>query len=101
MGKGFVSETMAASRILSHGQITSLPFSLSSGLPFSIFIIPVVDSDLPVLVNCKLEQDDAAANCPFNVKQWTEPAVSIIPTAGINLTNYNVYWGAAYDVTES
>lgn len=94
MGKTFVSDVQNATRINSHGKITSLPFSIADGTPFSIFIIPVTDSDAPILVSCKLSQDSAAAECPFNLKQWTEPSIVSIPADAINLTNYNVYWGA-------
>jgi len=101
INNNILSQLMSVNRICSHGRITALPFSLASKSPFSIFIIPTVDSDTPIAINCKLYQDDAAALCPFNLKQWTEPAVVEIQAAAISLTDYTVYWGAGANVEES
>jgi len=60
MGKGFVTPEMYAGRVSAHGQITSLTaaFSLDSGQPFALFIIPKSDGSYAdastVLVDCKL-----------------------------------------------
>lgn len=40
-GKGYVSEIMTSSRIVSHGKVAQLPFKFSNSFnPFSIFIVP-------------------------------------------------------------
>jgi len=102
MGKGYVSESMFAGRILSHGQITSLDsaFSLTNNEPFSLFLLAAsaTDETLPVLVNCRLYQDDASANCPFVANQWNEPAIVEIAASGVSLTSYTAYWGAGSDI---
>jgi hypothetical protein len=102
MGKGYISETMFAGRILSHGKITSLDaaFSLTNNEPFSLFLVAAsgTDETLPVLVNCKLYADDEAANCPFVANQWNEPAVIEVAASGVSLTDYTVYWGAGSDI---
>lgn len=104
MTKRNVSEHESSQRILSHGKITSLSsaFTLASGYPFSLFIIPKdTDETEPIIVSVKLDQDDAAANCPFNLRCWNEPGVIEVSASAINLTNYDVYWGAGVDVAES
>jgi hypothetical protein len=104
MGKGHITEIMNAGRILSHGKITSLTaaFSLATGHPFSLFIIPKSTSVVePLVASVKLYQDDAAANCPFSLRCWTETAVVEVGATAIDLTAYDVYWGAGADVTES
>lgn len=102
MDKPFVSESMKSGRILTHGKIVELPFSLGT-VPFSIFIIPKTQPEavVPVLVNCKLILDDESANCPFNINQWTEPAIISLPSDSIDLTLNDVYWGSDSDVAES
>ena len=108
--KGYVSESMTAGRIVSKGKIAALPFSFSSFNTFSIFVVPKanvtaglisVPNDAGVLVSCKCYQDDASSNLPVLFNQWTEAAIVEIPTDGINLTTYDVYWGAGVDVSES
>lgn len=107
MGKGFVTPEMFAGRVSAHGQITSLTaaFSLESGQPFALFIIPKSDGRYAdastVLVDCKLYQDDDSADCPFTCNCWDAPAVSEIAINGIDLTDYDVFWGAGADVNES
>lgn len=104
MTKRNVTEQEASGRVLSHGKITSLSaaFTLASGYPFSLFIIPKdTEETEPVIVSVKLDQDDSASNCPFNLRCWNEPAVIEVGASAINLTNYDVYWGAGIDVNES
>ena len=104
MGKGHISEIANAARVLSHGKIISLgsAFSLASKTPFSIFIIPVNDEEWkPVTIGCKLYMDDAASDCPFNLRCWNEPLINEISAGAIDLESYDVYWGAGADVDES
>ena len=101
MPKGFISEQMGSNRILSHGKITSLPFKFNSYNPASLFIIPKVENGNPILINCRLYMDDTISPCPFVVNAWTETAVMEIPTGGVDLANYDIYWGAGADVSES
>ena len=107
MGKGFVSQEMYAGRASSHNQITDLSegFKLSNGQPFALFIWPKSDGSNPdavrALVNCKLYQDDNPSPCPFTTNCWDIPAVFEISANGIDLANFDVYWGAGVDVEES
>lgn len=112
MANGFVSDLMGSLRILSHGKITSLTaaFSLSNKQPFSIFVIPKANiaagvistpDNAGLLVSCKCYQDDNASAIPVLFNQWTEAAISEIGATAIDLTTYDVYWGAGRDVEES
>lgn len=104
MGK-FVTEQMRANRILSHNEILDLDsaFSLHGGIPFSLFIITTDDptETAPILVDCKLYQDDDSSDCPFNLNQWSEASVVEIAAEAIDLTKYRVFWGAGDNAEES
>lgn len=103
----FVSDEMAAGRVLAHGQITDLTegFSLASKQPFALFIIPKTggsaEGDLTAKVDCKLYQDDVASDCPFTCNCWDSPAVLEIEPTGIDLTVYDVWFGPGANVDES
>jgi hypothetical protein len=109
-GKGYISEAMNSSRILSHRKITALPFSLASKQPFSIFIVPKANvvagvistpDNAGILVDCKCSQDDSSSNLPVLFIQWSEASIVEIPVDAINLAANDVYWGAGADVSES
>jgi hypothetical protein len=104
MAKPYVNEMMKAQRVLSHGKIESLStaFRLAKGHPFSLFIVPIDTAETePVLVDCKLILDDESSDCPFNLRCWNEPAVIEISATGIDLGDYDVYWGTGSDEDES
>lgn len=109
-GKGYVSEIMNSSRIVSHGKIAALPFKFTSFNPFSILVIPKINVTAKVisspetaglLVDCKCYQDDTSSNLPVMFNQWTEAAIIEIAEDAIDLETYDVYWGAGADVSES
>lgn len=68
-------------RILSHGKLSSLSSGFSlGGSTFSILVIPKNTTvDLGTTVLCKCVCDTEASALPANA---------------INLSNYDVYWGA-------
>lgn len=110
MNKGYVSEIMNSSRIVSHGKIAQLPFKFTTFNPFSILVIPKANvtagviaapDNAGLLVNCKCFQDDASSNLPVLFNQWTEAAIIEIPADAIDLDVYDVYWGAGANVAES
>ena len=110
MNKGYVSETMNSSRIVSHGKIALLPFKFTSFNPFSIFVIPKANvaakvisapENVGLLVDCKCYQDDTSSNIPVLFNQWSEAAIIEISEGAIDLAVYDVYWGAGVDVAES
>lgn len=106
MSGGNVLSEMFAGRINNHGKIASLTsaFSLSSGLPFSICVVPnadiatgVIESDatnLGLIVSCKTFQGESATGLPVYFNTWTPAAIVELPASAINLTTYSVYWGA-------
>jgi len=106
----YVSESMNAGRILSHGKISALPFTFTSFNPFSIFVVPKANvtsgvistpDNAGMLVDCKCYQDDASSDIPVLFNQWTEAAIIEIAEDAIDLDDYDVYWGAGVDVSES
>jgi hypothetical protein len=112
MNKGFVSSEMAAGRISSHKKITDLTngFKLENGTHFTLFIVPKanvtagvigVPDNAGLMVDCKLYQDDDSSDFPVLFNQWTEAAIQEISADAIDLTTYDVYWGAPVNVQES
>ena len=107
-----ISEAMTASRIISHGKITSLeaPFEFSAFNPFSIFVVPKANvaagvisapDNAGLLVNCKCFQDETSSGVPILFNQWNECAIIEIAANAIDLAVYDVYWGAGVNVSES
>lgn len=96
MSGKYVSIPMSTGRVLAHGKITSLAsaFSLPGGVPFSIFINKLTGTNDILTVNCKCYLDNTASALPVVVGKWDEAAVSEIAAGAINLTQYEVYWGA-------
>lgn len=103
----YVNREMSVGRISSHGQITDLTaaFSLEDDKPFALFIIPKSDgsyaTDVTATVDCKLYREDESADCPFTLNCWDAPAVVEVAINGIDLTEYDVYWGAGTEASAS
>lgn len=87
-------------RILAKGQIQDLSSGFSlGGKPFSIFISkkqPTLDAY--IVVNCKLICDREAGAFPCALNDWTPGEISEISPNAIDLTEYDVYWGAGESV---
>ena len=102
--KGYLDTEMFAGRVCSHGKITDLTeeFSLNGGAtPFALFIVEKASKSTdPVIVSCETYQGDGYADCPFTPNCWDVPAVRRVEAVGIDLTLYDVYWGAGADVEE-
>ena len=84
-------------RILSHGKITDLSqgFRMADGATFSIMLLPKNGSSVDVeLVNCRCVCDKEASELPVTVGDWTPAKIQEIPAGGIDLSEYDVYWGA-------
>lgn len=96
MSEKYVSIPMSTGRVLAHGKITSLSaaFKLNGNIPFSIFVKPITGTDDIVTVSCKCYLDSAASALPVVVGKWDEAAIVEIAAGAINLTQYDVYWGA-------
>lgn len=103
MNKGHVSQEMFAGRISAKGKITSLTtgFSLAGNKPFSLFIIPKSTGSYAnantAIVDCKLYQEAESSDCPFTTNCWDAPAVIEIAINGIDLDEYDVYWGSGME----
>ena len=87
-------------RILAKGQIQDLSSGFSlGGKPFSIFVRPkTVTMDANVLVSCKCICDKEASDLPVPVGDWTPGAIAEISPNAIDLTEFDVYWGAGESV---
>lgn len=93
---------MYSLRLVSKGQITDLSqgFSLANGIPFSVFLKPKkATMNTCELINCKLIGDTEFDNFPVPVGDWTPGAVKQIAASGIDLTAYDVFWGAGANVS--
>lgn len=87
---------MYSLRILSKGQISDLTkgFNLG-GVPFSVFVRPKKPTmETNVLLGCKLICDNGVSNFPVPIGDWTPGAITDIAPAAIDLSEYEVYWGA-------
>jgi len=91
---------MYSLRILAKGQITSLSSGFSlGGKPFSIFVRskqPTLSTNM--VVNCKLICDKEAGDFPILLGDWTPGAISELSANAIDLTQFDVYWGAGESV---
>lgn len=96
----FIMNEMNILRILAKGQITSLSSGFSlGGKPFSIFIRskqPTLSTNM--VVNCKLICDKEAGAFPCALGDWTPGAIAEISPNAIDLTEFDVYWGAGESV---
>lgn len=88
--------TMYSLRILSKGKVTDLKKGFSiGGVPFSVFVKPKkVTMETSTLIDCKLICDEAAGAFPVPIGDWTPGAITVISPNGIDLSAYDVYWGA-------
>ena len=84
-------------RILTHGKVASLTngFKLDDGRPFSVYVRPKSSTDdVDVVVNAKCIGDSAASAIPVPLNAWSEAAIVELGNNAINLSSYDVYWGA-------
>ena len=91
---------MYSLRILSKGRITDLTSGFSlGGVPFSIFVKPRrTTMETSTLLHCRLICDKQASDFPVSMGDWTPGAISSISPNGIDLSEYDVYWGAGEKV---
>ena len=88
------SPAMNAGRLGKHGEITSLAAAFSiEGKYFSICVVPkVASTDVILIAQARLWNDDNASNFPFPINDWTPGIVAEIPAGAINTTNYYIFW---------
>ena len=91
---------MYSLRILSHGQVTDLSSGFSlGGKPFSIFVRPKLPTmEANVVVPCKCICDKDAGSLPVPTGDWTPAAIVSLSPSAIDLSEYDVYWGAGETV---
>ncbi len=94
--------TMYSLRILSKGQITDLAKGFDiGGVPFSVFVKPKkVTMETSTLIDCKLICDEGAGVFPVPIGDWTPGAITRISPNGIDLSEYDVYWGAGETINK-
>ncbi|MBO6117382.1 MAG: hypothetical protein J6P44_02440 [Bacteroidales bacterium] len=92
-----VTEIMYAGRVNAHGKITSLAsdFSLKNNEPFALYVHPkTFTEDVMMTVNLKAYKDTGFSDCPINFDMWNPVSVVGIKAGAIDLTLYDVWWGA-------
>ena len=93
---------MYSLRILSKGKVTDLSngFALG-GVPFTVFVRPKeVTMETSTLLKCKLICDKEFGMFPVPIGDWTPGAITVISPNGIDLSVYDVYWGAGKSGTQ-
>lgn len=86
---------MYSLRILSKGQVKDISKGFSLNVPFSVFVKPKkVSMETGIIIDCKLICDKEPGAFPVPVNDWTPGAITEISPNGIDLTEYDVYWGA-------
>ncbi len=83
-------------KILSHGKVTDLSngFSLG-GKPFTICLIPkTATMELTTTVSCRLLCDSQCSELPVVLNDWAPVYIHTLAQNAIDLTAYDVYWGA-------
>lgn len=91
---------MYSLRILSKGKVKDLSkgFNLG-GVPFSVFVRPKnATMETNVILPCKLICDKQAGDFPVPLNDWTPGVIVEISPNAINLTDYDVYWGAGESI---
>lgn len=91
---------MYSLRILSKGKITDLSkgFDLG-GVPFSIYVRKKsVSMEADLIVKCQLICDLKSGDLPVPVGDWTPAAIVKISPNAIDVTDYDVYWGAGQTI---
>lgn len=96
---GYISETMHAGRIVSHGKVTDLSagFKLPGNNPFSVYIRPKAGSSaadaLDVLLKVRCYQDDDFSDAPVVLNDWSPLEVAEIAPGQDILNDCDIYWG--------
>jgi len=83
-------------RILSHGKITELSSGFSlGGSPFSINVVPKnTTTETSINVSCRCICDKESSELPVLFYNWSPALIQEIPSNAIDLSDYDVYWGA-------
>lgn len=84
-------------KILSHGKVTDLSngFSLDNGKSFTICVVPKsATMDLITTVKCRLLCDREPSPLPVVLNDWAPAMIQALAQNAIDLTAYDVYWGA-------
>lgn len=82
-------------RILSHGQITDLANGFRKNVPFSVYVRPKTDTiATDILLKCLCFCDEEQTFLPVPINDWTPAAIVEIAPNAIDLSEYDVYWGA-------
>ncbi len=103
MDKECIKQETEAIRVFSHGEIVDLTegFSLKSGQPFSIQIIPKAciegnlvkhANDAGLLVDCRLLLDKKIEPFFISFNDLTAACIEHIAPNAINLVDYRVIW---------
>lgn len=107
---GHITNEQAAGRILAKTKLTSLTAAYNlDGKPFSILVVPKadvttgvisnVDTNIGLVVSCKLYAESAASDLPVYFHRWTEAAIVELAITAIDLTDYDVYVGAGMEIS--
>lgn len=97
MSKGYVPTEMSVSRLVDWGQITDLSsgFKLSGAVPFSVFIRPKVESSASsIVIQAMPYQGDSFTPTPVILETWMENVISELAPDAVDLSAYDVWWGA-------
>ncbi len=84
-------------RVCSHGKIGDLSngFSLPHKVPFCVYVRPKEDTlASDTVINCKCICDENVSELPVPLNDWTPAAITSIAPNAIDLSEYDVYWGA-------
>ena len=105
MRKVFIPETIGSSKIVSHGQITSLEngFSLPSNEGFTIYARPksgVTISTPDIILNARCMADDKSSDIPVTLNEWNKLYLESISPDNKILESVDLYWGAGCAITK-
>ena len=105
MRKVFIPETIGSSKIVSHGQITSLEngFSLPSNEGFTIYARPksgVTISTPDIILNTRCMADDKSSDIPVTLNEWNKLYLESISPDNKILESVDLYWGAGCAITK-
>jgi hypothetical protein len=102
--KGFISDIINGTRIVSGGKIGSLTeaFSLPHGTPFTIYIRPKNEVDtVDTVLSVMLYQQDGFVNMPFLFYDWSPLCITEIAANSSLLSAFDIYWGSGSCINHS
>ena len=102
--KGYISEFVSGTRIVSHGKISDLSqgFRLPDNSPFSVYVRPKTQGTaVDALLRVRCYQDANVSDAPVAFYDWTPMMIAEIGPDDSILSECDIWWGSGSYVDSS